>query len=408
MKGLMKYFHVLVGNLVFSQCLFAQFYTTNQTPLRILLNLTDKPAQSMAVTWRTIGPIDSPRVQFAIAPDWTEFGPAMSSVNGQTEMVLIDSIQSVYHHSAIIKELFPNTLYIYRVGSDDEWSEWNQFRTADDHNAPFEFVFFGDPQEGIKEYVPRIFRKGFSVAPDARFWLFTGDLIPIPEKDKYWHEWFLAGGFVFSMVPSIMTPGSHEYYYRKADRTKVHEFTRFWNAHFTLPENGVAGLGERSYYVDYQGVRIIMLDGQSKRDEQSGWMDNLLKNNPNKWTIAAVHQPVFSMGRDRDEKDTHDAFMYIFDKYGVDLVLTGHDHVYARSHKLFNGEVVGNDDYGTVYVISVSGAKSYPLSFKYGNLMKKTGQNMQLFQVISINDDTLAFKSYTVTGKLYDAFELQK
>ena len=151
-----------------------------------------------------------------------------------------------------------------------------------------------------------------------------------------------------------------------------------------------------------------MLDGQFMREEQSAWMDDLLKNNLNRWIIAAVHQPIFSMGRERDEKDTHDAFMKIFDKYGVDLVLTGHDHVYARSHKLYDGDIVSDNDRGTVYVISVSGAKAYPLSSKYEHLMKKTGQNLQLFQVISIDDDTLSFRAYTVTGKLFDAFELKK
>jgi len=401
----MKKICILVEVLLFSVVVLGQ---NGQAPTRITLNLTDDPSTSMAVTWRTLEEVEHPQVSYAPASAWIEFAAEARSIDATSTRLNIDSVQAVYHHSVDIRGLSPGTEYLYRVGCDSEWSEWNPFTTADIDNSPFEFVFFGDPQEGIKEFVSRVFRKALMVAPKARFWLFTGDLVPKPERDKYWDEWFNAGNFIFSIIPGIMTPGSHEYYYRKADRTKVHEFTRLWNVHFTLPENGIQGLAERSYFVDYQGVRIIMLDGQSKREEQAEWMDNLLKNNPNRWTIAAVHQPIFSMGKNRDEKETHDAFMPIFDKYGLDLVLTGHDHVYARSHKLYNDEVVTDKETGTVYVVSVSGAKAYPLSFRYGHLMARTGQNIQLFQVISVDDNVLSFKAYTVMGKLFDHFDMEK
>ena len=398
----------ILSGIIFYTVGFGQIYFTHRTPQRILLNITPEPSTSMAVTWRTLDQVVTPQVQYTVATSWIDFTQHADSADAKTEMIFIDSIRTVYHYSAIMRGLIPNTLYVYRVGSENEWSEWNQFTTASDHNAPFEFVFFGDPQEGVREFVSRIFRKGFALAPDARFWVFAGDLVPKPEKDKYWDEWFYAGNFIFSMIPSVLTPGSHEYYYRKKDRTKVNEFTKLWNAHFTLPENGVEGLEERSYYVDYQGVRLIMLDGQSMREKQSEWLATLLADNPNIWTIVAVHQPIYSMGRNRDENDTRDDFMHVFDKYGVDLVLTGHDHVYARSHALKNGNIAKNNEQGTVYVISVSGAKSYPLSMKYEYLMAKTGQNMQLVQIISIVDQTLTFKAYTVTGELYDSFELKK
>ena len=404
----MKLNQFITAWLILPVMVIAQIYDNDRTPARIILNLTDQPSTSMAVTWRTIAEIDSPVVQFVPANDWTDLEVNASSALAVSESCMVDSLHSVFHHSLIMRDLNPGTLYAYRVGSEDEWSEWNHFRTAEATNSPFKFVFFGDPQVGVKDFVSRIFRTGFAHVPDARFWVFTGDLIPKPEEDRYWHEWFYAGDFIFAMVPSILTPGSHEYYYKKKDGTKVNEFTRFWDVHFTLPENGIEGLGERSYYVDYQGVRIIMLDGQSNREEQAEWMDQLLTGNPNNWTIAAVHQPVFSMGRERDEKDIHDAFMHVFDKHGVDLVLTGHDHVYARSHKLYNEEIVPMDKPGTVYVVSVSGAKSYPLNSNHAPLMAKTGQDLQLYQVLSVDGSKLSYKAFTVTGQLFDEFELTK
>ena len=44
-------------------------------------------------------------------------------------------------------------------------------------------------------------------------------------------------------------------------------------------------------------------------------------------------------------------WMPLFDKYGVDLVLTGHDHIYARSKKIYNDEETTDRLKGTYYVI---------------------------------------------------------
>ena len=386
---------------------FAQKYTGPSTPQRIILNLTDSPSTSIAVTWRTMGEIPHPQIKFAEISDWRELDSTFSIADARSEKVKIDSSTFAYHHSALIKNLKPNTTYSYRVGGGSNWSELTQFTTANSENTPFEFVFFGDPQVDVKDYVSRIFRKSFLAAPNAKFWLFIGDLMDKP-LDQYWEELFYAGGFIYSMMPSVMVPGSHEYAYKLKDGTRIKGFTPLWNAHFTLPENGLKGMEEKSYFFDYQGVRFFMLDAQSRLDEQAKWLDSLLAETKNLWTIVAFHEPVFSFGRNRDEMSTRNAFMSVIDKYSVDLVLSGHDHVYARSHKLKNGKAVSAKQKGTVYVISQCGGKTYSLNTKYSELMKKTGTNIQLFQTISINNRKLSYKSFTVTGKLFDSFELFK
>jgi hypothetical protein len=175
-----------------------------------------------------------------------------------------------------------------------------------------------------------------------------------------------------------------------------------------LPENGPEGFNETSYYIDYQGVRFVMINSYDKVNEQSVWLDKVLANNPNRWTIVSFHIPIYSMGKERDSKTTRNAFMPLFDKYGVDLILTGHDHTYARSKKIFNGSVVDDKAKGTVYVVSVSGPKMYELNPSYGDLMVKMGVNNSLFQVISIDGNIMNYKSYTADGSLYDSFDLSK
>jgi hypothetical protein len=167
-------------------------------------------------------------------------------------------------------------------------------------------------------------------------------------------------------------------------------------------------LKEAVYFVDYQGVRFVMLNGNEKLEQQAKWLDNILAQKPQRWTIVSIHQPFYSTAKDRNNPHLRKLFIPIFDKYSVDLVLQGHDHTYGRTYKLRNGIKVGDDEKGTVYVVTVSGPKIYSINENFKDLMVKLGTGRQLFQVISINNGVLNYKSFTVTGQLYDSFELKK
>ena len=93
----------------------------------------------------------------------------------------------------------------------------------------------------------------------------------------------------------------------------------------------------------------------------------------------------------------------IYDKYRVDLVLTGHDHSYGRSN-VVAGE--NRRDGGTVYVVSVSGPKMYQVT--PAEWMQRKAEDTQLYQIIRFEGDRLMYESRTARGTLYDAFELRK
>ena len=397
----------------------AQYYTKEKTPQRIIINLTATPTESMAVTWRTVGLLNKPEVQITEPTAWTEFEQSARSIHAKSKKFITDKRFEVFQHSAIMDGLKPNTLYAYRVGGDSIWSEWNQFRTAKMEVAPFKFVFMGDPQNDLKQHCSRIFREAYKTAPDAAFWLYSGDICSEPEDAQY-DGFFYAGGFIFGTTPSIMTPGNHDVDFiwkdgkivkdSKGKKLRGDSISTMFLEHFTLPENGLPAYKETSYHLDYQGVRFIMINtnNEDKLQEQAVWLEKLLASNHNKWTVVSFHHPFYSAGRDRDDKDTREAFLPIFDKYNVDLVLTGHDHAYARSYKLKNGVKVSGNQKGTVYVVSVSGPKMYSVNTGFNNIMAKTAGNIQLFQVISIDGNKLKYESYTATGSLFDSFSLSK
>jgi len=397
--------------------LFIPILLAAQVPERVILNLTAKPATSIAVTWRMNASLNNARVQYAVSTPWKQFEKEVSTGNAKMEKADIGNGSVAFHYSAIITGLRPSTRYVYRVGCDSAWSEWNQFSTSSDKAEPFSFVFFGDPQNDITEHCSRVFRQAFQTAGGASFWLFCGDMTSEPDDNQI-GELFTAAGFVLRTTPSVMIPGNHDMGYKteygrivlnkngKKIRTK--NVSPLWNLYYTLPENGIPGYEEVSYTFDYQGVRFIMINSNDRLQEQAVWMENLLAANPNTWTVVTFHHPLYSNAQERDERETRTAFQHIFDTYHVDMVLTGHDHSYARSHKINNGKVVSDQEQGTVYILSVSGPKQYVVSFEYKELMAKVEGNVQLFQVISVTGNTLNYKSFTAAGTLFDEFSLRK
>lgn len=399
----------LVVSVLHAPCrLFSQVQISKDQPHRIMLNLTAMPATSIALTWRTFEPVRGAVVEYAEATDGPTFKDATTTVPAAlTPWIRKDGPDATWY-SIVLTNLKPSTTYAYRVGAKGAWSEWNQFRTASDRPEPFSFVFLGDPQNDIRAHVSRMFREAYRSAPDVRFWLFTGDLTTTP-TDDLWNEWFEAAGFIHATLPSIMVPGNHDYGTILLAGARIHNSEPpLWRAQFTLPENGLPGLEETSYVVDYHSARFIMVNSNTRLEDQAHWMDSVLTVRRGTWTIVAFHHPVYSSGGGRDNRKSRDAFRWVFDKYHVDLVLQGHDHTYSRSQKLVNDAVVKPTEPGTVYVVSSSGPKMYPLNRLYAPIMASMSEGTQLYQVIRIDGSTLHYRAITATGRTFDEFELKK
>lgn len=393
-------------------------------PDHIVLNLTEDPSTSMSVTWRTSTDVQIAYAEIALATAAPKFWRNAKTIRAKTETMdasnVLDAEVISNYHSVTFTDLIPDTLYAYRVGNGSIWSEWVQFRTAAAEPKPFSFLYVGDAQNYILELWSRLIREGYRKAPDADFIIHAGDLVTTAHNERQWHEWFTAGGWIHRMLPSVPTPGNHEYQPKTQEEREagIRELSVQWRPQFTLPENGIEGLEETNYYIDYQDTRVISLNSSKKQEEQIAWLEDVLENNPKKWTVATFHHPLYSASAGRNNERLRNAWKPIFDKYRVDLVLQGHDHSYARGRAEPYGENVldglnARDYSGTVYVVSVSGGKMYKLNpnawddFE-GADRDRGAENTQLFQVISIDGDTLSFESYTATGELYDAFDLIK
>jgi phosphodiesterase/alkaline phosphatase D-like protein len=387
----------------------AQDFLPTEFPDRIILTWSDDPMTTQSVTWRTASYVTDSKAQLTLAPNTPIYMENVETFDTKTEFLDVDSVQANYH-SVTFRGLLPATTYAYRVGVEGTWSEWLQFTTAPKKGTPFSFVYFGDAQNDLKSQWSRIIRQAYSNMPKAAFMLHAGDLINSTQDDSEWGEWNYAGSFINAMIPSIATPGNHEYD-SEADGTLVLDY--HWKKQFTFPENGPNGLKESVFYTDYSDMRIISLNSQEivvneeSMEVQKAWLEKVLAENTQKWTVITFHHPIYSSGTGRDNQEFREAFKPLFDKYKVDLILQGHDHSYGRGRNLPSG-VAAQDlaAQGPVYVVSVSGPKMYNLTMT--KWMDRAASNTQLYQLISIEGDRLSYGAYTAIGDLYDAFDIMK
>jgi predicted phosphodiesterase len=89
--------------------------------------------------------------------------------------------------------------------------------------------------------------------------------------------------------------------------------------------------GERYYTFARKNVRFFVLDSNDLNPLQLAWIDGALKNSWEHWKICLFHHPPYSDGKTHGSDMGIRALLEpIFVKYGVNIVFTGHDHIYER------------------------------------------------------------------------------
>jgi len=377
-------------------------------PDRIILNLTQDAANSMAVTWRTDTSVNEGFCELQILT-----GSKINQENSKTFKAKTTSVKYEFEgepnieanqHSTILSDLIPGKKYMYRVGVIGNWSEWFEFSQPSNDNKDISFIYFGDPQNDIKSQWSRVVRKAYNTVPACSFMLYGGDIINNAGSDVQWNEWFDAGSYIFASVPQVLTPGNHDY-----DDLQIDPH---WKYQFTQPVNGPKEVRGTCFFIDYKNLKIVSIDSatESELEDENGaglnsqklWLDSILSVNTKEWVIVTTHLPFYSPKESRDNPQVRKNFQPILEKYGVDMVLTGHDHTYARGTASDNPDIKPS----IIYVVSVSGPKLYEAGDK--DWMQFKGGMRQLFQEITIKDNVLNFNAFTAEGELFDQFSLKK
>ncbi len=310
--------------------------------------------------------------------------------------------------------LQPGTKYYYRAGTWDELDEdsgqltnvtiskLHSFRTGltKGDASPFTFVAAGDSRTGydkIRLEAPRLHDIG------ADFWLFNGDMTSTGTAIE-WLTWFDAMGPL--TTDNIMMPvqGNHE------------TIGEYFYAIYALPKE--AGLPEANeehgWHFVYGNTLFIGLNSltESIVEAQKGWLEQTLesyKDDPDiTWRIAMFHHPMFSSSNHGDTVRLQTHWQPIFERFGVDLTFSGHDHNYERTVPMKNNQEVPAGQ-GVVYVVAGGFfSPGYSPGTSWFTVTSHHG-NKNNYVVVTVDGDTLTATAYDGTGEeVLDQFEMQK
>ena len=397
-------------------------YAPRNLPDRIVLTPGADPAHAMAVAFRTDTAQRSSEAQIAVAVDGPTLEEKAVTVTGAAPVAKDSANGPALYHQVRFADLQPDTTYAYRLKGSAGWSEWLQFRTATAAAKPFRFLYLGDIQNGILTYASRVIRQAFHANGNIALVAHAGDLAAQRDDldhDDEWGEWNQAGGYNYAIVPQLPATGNHEYVdLTKPDGSESRKLGPYWPLQFALPANGATPVKATTYFVDYQGVRFIVLDGTSAIDlgtmkAQTQWLDATLAVSKARWNVVLFHQPVFTCARPQDTAEIKAAWKPVFDKRKVDLVLQGHDHCYSRLTAEAGREAgrkarADGAVQGPVYLVSVTGSKMYGLNDRARTQPDKTAEATELYQIVDVESDSLTMRTYTASGKLYDGFALTR
>ena len=156
--------------------------------------------------------------------------------------------------------------------------------------------------------------------------------------------------------------------------------------------------GERYYSFKKDDVAFFALDSTYMNPTQLDWLEGQLRNSSAAWKICYFHHPLYSDGKFHGpDLDLRSALVPMLQKYGVNVVFSGHDHVYERL-KPQNGI--------NYFVLGNSG------QLRFHNLRPSGQMEMGFdadrdFMVVEIDGDELYFQVISRTGLTIDSGVLQ-
>ena len=365
-------------------------------PYNQIATIYGNPATHMGFCWFTNGGITQGKVQLvamanATPEDFTESNGVIEVSAQTTDATLhytpIQASESPKYdictaaglprntkfnyvsHKAQATTLQPGTVYSWRVGYGEYWSEIAQFVTKDANQGDFSFVYMTDSHIQDYEYIDQARQCAEAVAknePDAKFCLFPGDFADTggdTNSEWQWEQWFEG-----SMRPAlnkmafVPTDGNHD---DSKSLNYDYHFNTDWgfaNAAETKPQ--FKGITYSFVYGDVLFLVYSLQDwwraqGSSEQSMRSSylskdvanWFKSEIAKYPNtKYRVTVSHKNLFSgAGHHTDDECPllRNMMLPIFKECEIDLAIQGHDHCY---------EVIGpvNSDTWTVVPGSVT------------------------------------------------------
>jgi hypothetical protein len=320
------------------------------------------PASQMAVSWHTATSVSRPVLRLGAASGGFEVeipAETRSYVDG------INGVETICHH-ARVGWLEPDTSYVYEVRADGATPALGTFTTARRGRFAYRFTSVGDLATPNTAWSKSSLNAATTVHQiqqfDPLFHLHNGDLSYAnnneTEQPAVWADFMNNIQTVAGSTPWMTALGNHESEWNNGPLGYASYQTRF-----DLPANGSYRHGWQGNWYSFQvgSALFVSLDANDVVYQSSGsanpadpteglyihgysggaqtaWLERTLagaRRDPSiDWIIVFFHQPVMSSSSSGAGGDLglRQTFMPLFDAYGVDLALCGHDHDYERTY----------------------------------------------------------------------------
>ena len=340
----------------------------------------------------------------------------------------------LYSNKVKVTGLKDSTTYNYSYKVDNIWSKPIEYKTK--NSKEFSFVFMGDPQigasskkmnsyeEGIKKDTlnwNKAINKAIENQNNLSFIVCGGDETNTTEdKDdlsklnisNLEYSGFLSPCYL-QYMPIANAIGNHD---------KNNE--NFYN-HFYMPNQfnlGQTKAGSDYYFVYGDSLFIFLNTNNLNIKEHKKFIENAVAANENiKWRIAVFHHDIYGGGfhrKDKDIKELRDSLPSILEKNKIDLVLSGHDHIYSRTYTLkedkikknfsierynnFNeGIEIINNPKGITYITagSCTGSKFYETNDKKQKYIKfKYDKEQPIYTIVNVYENNIVIATYEVNS----------
>lgn len=371
----------------------------------VVLSWTNSPETSMTASWR--GDVQNEEVMQVVTEvqyNKTGFAGAMEFAAACKDVSLDGS--KAWSYEATATGLSPATGYVYRVGSADRWSAVRMFTTTDTAAKTLTFAYMGDVQpvnDSAAEFAlwGKLAESMYRRSPELAFAVLGGDIVNSGISLEQFDLFRENAETTFASVPLFSTVGNHESNFIGG---KPELFLDL----FAFPQNGPEGFAGEFYSFDVASCHILVLNSWIFSGEQdlteddytrvNDWIRADLASSRADWQIVVTHVPVYAVHIDTTATAVKANWAPIFERYGVDLVFEGHQHVYSRSYPMYEGKI----DYenGITYIMGVSGSKFYGSADE--TLAQHTVYNTANYQLVQIDGNALTVRTLDLDGNELD------
>jgi predicted phosphodiesterase len=307
-------------------------------------------------------------------------------------------------HVASITGLAPATRYYYRVRAGTEVlasgdTHWFETSAA---SGGVRVVLFGDSGKGNTTQA-RMARR--IVRQEADLVLHTGDIVySSGEELKYNSRFFTPYAELLRHTPIYTSPGNHDLY--------THGGLPYYN-NFYLPTERSFDGSESHYSFDWGDAHFVSINSTQVTRPVADWVASDLAASDKRWKFAWFHHAVYSCGYHGSNANADSLLVPVFEAQGVDIVFTGHEHDYQRTHPIRADQPLQQGDDrnyvnpgGPLYVITGGGAE--PRATSSLCWFTNIARSIPHVSRMQIAGDCLFFSAVDSTGAMVDSMSIRK